>query len=251
MIIIKLYNIFLEEMMKKIVVLTGAGVSKESGLDTFRDANGIWAKYSMEEVCTPEGFKRNPQKLHEFYNKLRQDLPNVQPNAAHLALAELEKAIEQKKLNAELLVVTQNIDDLHERAGSKNLYHMHGELYKLWCRGCDAKIEWHQDCSTETPCPQCGQHKLRPDIVWFGEMPYYMDEIQSALLSCDIFVSIGTSGVVYPAAGFVQMASSAQAKTIELNLEPSAGTSLFNESRLGSATKLVPEFVEQVLKGEI
>lgn len=237
--------------MKKIVVLTGAGVSKESGLDTFRDANGIWAKYSMEEVCTPEGFKKNPQKLHEFYNKLRQDLPKVKPNAAHIALAELERAIEQKKLNAEILVITQNIDDLHERAGSKNLYHMHGELYKLWCRGCDAKIEWHQDCLTETACPQCGQHKLRPDIVWFGEMPYYMDEIQSALLSCDIFVSIGTSGVVYPAAGFVQMASSVQAKTIELNLEPSAGTSFFKESRLGPATKLVPELVEQLLKGEI
>lgn len=237
--------------MKKIVVLTGAGVSKESGLDTFRDANGIWAKYSMEEVCTPEGFKKNPPKLHEFYNKLRQDLPKVKPNAAHIALAELERAIEQKKLNAEILVITQNIDDLHERAGSKNLYHMHGELYKLWCRGCDAKIEWHQDCLTETACPQCGQHKLRPDIVWFGEMPYYMDEIQSALLSCDIFVSIGTSGVVYPAAGFVQMASSVQAKTIELNLEPSAGTSFFKESRLGPATKLVPELVEQLLKGAI
>ncbi|EUK18013.1 NAD-dependent deacylase [Commensalibacter papalotli (ex Servin-Garciduenas et al. 2014)] len=237
--------------MKKIVILTGAGVSKESGLDTFRDANGIWAKYSMEEVCTPEGFKRNPQKLHEFYNKLRNDLPNVQPNAAHIALAELEKAIEQKKIDAELIIITQNIDDLHERAGSKKLYHMHGELYKLWCRGCDAKIKWQHDCFIDTPCPHCGQQKLRPDIVWFGEMPYDMDKIQSALLSCDLFVSIGTSGVVYPAAGFVQMASSGHAKTVELNLEPSAGTTCFNESKLGPATQLVPQFVEQVLKDEI
>lgn len=234
--------------MKKIIILTGAGVSKESGLDTFRDANGIWAKYSMEEVCTPEGFKKDPKKLHEFYNTLRKELPNVQPNVAHIALAELEKAIKQNKIDAELLIITQNIDDLHERAGSKNLYHMHGELYQLWCRGCEAKIEWHQDCFIDTPCPHCGQHKLRPDIVWFGETPYYMDEIQTALLSCDVFVSIGTSGVVYPAAGFVQMASSVKARTIELNLEPSAGTSLFQESKLGAATKLVPEFVEQISK---
>ncbi|CAI3935225.1 NAD-dependent protein deacetylase [Commensalibacter communis] len=237
--------------MKKIVVLTGAGVSKESGLDTFRDANGIWAKYSMEEVCSPEGFQRNPQKLHEFYNELRQELPNVQPNQAHIALAELEQAIYQNQIDAELLVITQNIDDLHERAGSQHLYHMHGELYKLWCTACDAKIDWHHDCSIDTPCPYCGQHKLRPDIVWFGEMPYDMEEIQSALLSCDLFVSIGTSGVVYPAAGFVQMASSGHAKTIELNLEPSAGTSLFDESRLGPATQLVPQFVQQILAKEI
>ncbi|CAI3942800.1 NAD-dependent protein deacetylase [Commensalibacter communis] len=237
--------------MKKIVVLTGAGVSKESGLDTFRDANGIWAKYSMEDVCSPEGFQKNPQKLHEFYNRLRRDLPNVQPNEGHIALAELEKAIYEKKINAELLIITQNIDDLHERAGSKHLYHMHGELYKLWCTACNAKIEWCQDCLVNTPCPHCGQHKLRPDIVWFGEMPYDMEEIQSALLSCDLFVSIGTSGVVYPAAGFVQMASSAHAKTMELNLEPSAGTSLFDESRLGPATQLVPQFVQQILAKEI
>ncbi|MDI2112817.1 NAD-dependent deacylase [Commensalibacter nepenthis] len=237
--------------MKKIVVLTGAGVSKESGLDTFRDANGIWAKYNMEDVCTPEGFRRNPQKLHEFYNKLRQDLPNVHPNAAHIALAELGNAIERKQIEAQLTLITQNIDDLHERAGSKHPIHMHGDLYQLWCCGCDAKLEWHQACFIDTPCPSCGQNKLRPDIVWFGEMPYDMDKIQTALLSCDIFVSIGTSGVVYPAAGFVQMASSAHAKTIELNLEISAGTSLFNESFLGPATQLVPQFVEKLLKGEI
>ncbi|MDI2091352.1 NAD-dependent deacylase [Commensalibacter oyaizuii] len=234
--------------MQKIVVLTGAGVSKESGLDTFRDANGIWAKYSMEEVCTPRGFQRSPQKLHDFYNKLRQDLPTVKPNAAHIALADWERVIKERNLEVELLVVTQNIDDLHERAGSKNLYHMHGELYKLWCTACDMKITWNQNCFVDTPCPQCGQENLRPDIVWFGETPYHMDAIQKALLQCDLFISIGTSGEVYPAAGFVELAASANAKTIELNLEPSAGTSRFNESRLGPATQLVPEFVKSWLQ---
>lgn len=235
--------------MQKIVVLTGAGISQESGLDTFRDANGIWAKYSMEEVCTPEGFRRNPQKLHEFYNNLRRDLPNVQPNAAHFALADLEQATRDGRIDAEMVLVTQNIDDLHKRAGSKNLYAMHGELLKIWCTACDARIEWHKDCTTETPCPKCGKTALRPDIVWFGEMPYHMNAIEKALLECDLFISIGTSGVVYPAAGFVRLAAD-HARTIELNLESSAGTSLFNESRLGPATKLVPEFVQSLLNNK-
>lgn len=233
--------------MEKIVVLTGAGISQESGLDTFRDANGIWARYSMEEVCTPEGFKRNPKKLHGFYNKLRAELPEILPNAAHFALAKLEQAVHEKKIDAEFVLVTQNIDDLHERAGSQHIYPMHGELYKIWCTTCDQHIKWHDSCFPETLCPHCGHHTLRPDIVWFGEMPHYMREIEAALLECTLFVAIGTSGVVYPAAGFVNMVKG-RAKTIELNLEISRGTSKFDESRQGKATELVPELVTQLLQ---
>ncbi|CAK7193112.1 NAD-dependent protein deacylase [Commensalibacter sp. Nvir] len=235
--------------MKKIVILTGAGVSKESGLDTFRDANGIWSKYSMDEVCSPLGFQKNPQKVHEFYNRLRTDLPSVKPNNAHIALAELEKAIECKKIKAEFLLVTQNIDDLHEKAGSHNVIHMHGELNKVYCTACYLKTEWHTPCFVDTVCPQCGKTQLRPDIVWFGEMPYFMDEIQQALKSCTLFIAVGTSGVVYPAAGFVNLVPK-HARTVELNLEASLGTSRFNESYFGPATLLVPEFVNKILRDE-
>lgn len=233
--------------MEKIVVLTGAGISQESGLDTFRDTNGIWAKYSMDEVCTPEGFKRNPDRLDEFYNRLRADLPRFAPNAAHISLARLEKAICNHELDAELVLVTQNIDDLHERAGSRKIYHMHGELYKIWCTQCDRHMVWHDPCFPDTACPYCQRPSLRPDIVWFGEMPYYMEEIETALSDCTLFVAIGTSGVVYPAAGFVNRVRG-RAKTVELNLECSDGTSRFDISQQGKATQLVPEFVDYLFE---
>ncbi len=232
--------------MEKIVILTGSGISQESGLDTFRDVNGIWARYNIEEVCTLEGFYKNPKKLHEFYNKLRSDLPKFSPNAAHYALANLEQAIFKKEINAELVVITQNIDDLHERAGMHSLYHMHGELYKVWCMFCNKHMKWHKPCYPETACPYCSETSLRPDIVLFGELPYYMDRIEQRLGNCTLFVSIGTSGVVYPAAGFVKSVMG-RARTIELNLECSMGSSNFDESRQGQATELVSEFVHDLL----
>lgn len=229
-----------------IVILTGAGISKESGLDTFRDADGIWSKVRIEDVATPEAFARDPVKVHGFYNARRQSLlnPNVQPNAAHAALARLEQA-----WAGPVLLVTQNIDDLHERAGSTNLIHMHGEMLKVRCELCDASSPWREALSEDAACPNCGSvGGLRPDVVWFGEMPYQMDRIFAALARCALFVSIGTSGNVYPAAGFVQEARQvAGAHTVELNLEPSSGVTAFAEARHGPATEIVPAYVEELL----
>jgi len=229
-----------------IVILTGAGISKESGLDTFRDNDGIWAHVRIEDVATPEAFVRNPTRVQEFYNDRRNSLHDagVVPNAAHDALARLEK-----EWPGEVLLVTQNIDDLHERAGSTNLIHMHGELLKVRCEFCDALMEWHEDLFTSTPCPHCGRKSgLRPHVVWFGEMPLGMDNIYEKLDTCSLFVSIGTSGNVYPAAGFVQHVQyRGQAHSVELNLEPSQGASLFAETIYGSATEIVPAFVERIL----
>ncbi len=231
---------------RRIVVLTGAGISKESGLDTFRDADGIWARVSIEEVATPEAFARNPQRVHDFYNARRRGLadPEVGPNAAHLALARLEA-----EWPGEVLVVTQNIDDLHERAGSRNLIHMHGEILKARCRACGTASPWRDDMGAASVCPACGRDgALRVHVVWFGEMPFEMDRIYEALTTCDLFVSIGTSGSVYPAAGLVQEARlGGRAHTVELNLEPSEGAGLFHEARHGPASELVPAFVEEVL----
>ena len=230
-----------------IVVLTGAGISRESGLHTFRDADGIWATVRLEDVATPEAFARNPRRVQEFYNARRRGLldPAVQPNAAHRALAELER-----QWPGRVLVVTQNIDDLHERAGSRALLHMHGELTKMVCVHCRTVAGCRGDLSVEDVCPACSRKGgLRPDVVWFGEMPYHMERIQEALADCDLFVSIGTSGNVYPAAGFVAEAHGAGAHTVELNLEPSAGATLFAESRLGPATAVVPAFVRGLLAG--
>jgi len=229
-----------------IVILTGAGISKESGLDTFRDADGIWSKVSIEEVATPEAFARDPVKVHDFYNARRQSLLDaaVRPNAAHAALARLER-----DWPGATLLVTQNIDDLHERGGSINLIHMHGEMLKALCGHCDAVHPWRDTLSLETQCPRCGSAGgMRPDVVWFGEMPYEMERIYAALARCDLFVSIGTSGNVYPAAGFVQEARMvAGAHTVELNLEPSSGVTAFAEARHGPATEIVPAFVDEVL----
>jgi NAD-dependent deacetylase len=225
---------------QRIVVLTGAGISRESGLDTFRDAGGLWSQVRIEDVATPEAFARDPQRVHAFYNHRRAQLAGVQPNAAHLALAGLEQ-----HFAGEVLVVTQNVDDLHERAGSRNLLHMHGELLRARCTSCGARPNWHGDTGANVPCPSCGACALRPDVVWFGEMPRHMEEIEAALERCELFVSIGTSGTVYPAAGFVQRASG-HARTVELNLEPS-GSYLFDQSVVGPATQTVPGLVRDLL----
>jgi NAD-dependent deacetylase len=226
---------------RRIVILTGAGISRESGIHTFRDADGIWATVRIEDVCTPEAFARDPARVHAFYNARRAQLPQVEPNAAHRALARLEGEFE-----GELLIVTQNIDDLHERAGSRRLLHMHGALRRVRCTTCAATPDWDGPTDTATPCPNCGARTLRPDVVWFGETPLHMDSIEQALMACELFVSIGTSGTVYPAAGFVQMASG-HARTVELNLEPSLGWTQFDDSISGPATKLVPAFVDELL----
>jgi NAD-dependent deacetylase len=228
---------------ERIVILTGAGLSAESGLTTFRDPDGIWARYDYREVATPEGFARNPDLVHEFYNARRRALGSVAPNAAHLALARLEC-----EHGGEVLTVTQNVDNLHEAAGSAHLIHMHGELLKVLCAGCGQRFSWETDLSVATPCPGCGATGgMRPDVVWFGEMPYEMERIYAALARCDLFLSIGTSGHVYPAAGFVAEASAAGAWTVELNLEPSAGASLFAETIHGRASEIVPAYVARLL----
>lgn len=232
--------------MHRILILTGAGISKESGLETFRDADGIWSKVALEDVATPEAFARDPQRVQDFYNARRRALrtSKVMPNAAHQALAQLER-----DWPGELLVVTQNIDDLHERAGTRHLIHMHGELLKARCVACGGVIRWHDDLTDESICPGCrSAGGLRPHVVWFGEIPLAMDSIAEAVETCDLFASIGTSGTVYPAAGFVQEARRAGAHTVELNLEPSEGHSLFAERVNGPATEIVPAFVDELLR---
>jgi NAD-dependent deacetylase len=226
-----------------IVVLTGAGVSAESGLATFRGPDGLWEGHRVEDVATPEAFVRDPALVHAFYDTRRARLGTVKPNAAHEALARLDA-----QWPGELLLVTQNVDDLHERAGSKRLVHMHGELTRGWCLACNQRFAWHGPMGERAACPSCDSvGMVRPDIVWFGEMPYEMERIDAALQRCDLFVSIGTSGAVYPAAGFVQTARYYGGKTLEMNLEPSLGSYMFTESRIGRAGDLVPRWVEQVL----
>ncbi len=228
----------------KVVVLTGAGVSAESGVPTFRDAHGLWEGHRLEEVATPEAFDRQPSVVHRFYDARRAALALVEPNAAHRALAELEAV-----LGRDLLVVTQNIDDLHERAGSARVLHMHGELRSALCRSCQRRTRWDHDLGDYPPCPGCGLCELRPDVVWFGEVPHGLDRINVSLATADLFVSIGTSGAVYPAAGFVQAAAAYGVRTLELNLQPSEGSDLFDENRHGPAGTLVPQWVTEVLSG--
>lgn len=228
----------------RIVILTGAGISKESGLSTFRDADGIWSKVRIEDVATPEAFARDPARVHEFYNARRERLlAGVAPNAAHRALARLEA-----EWPGEMLLVTQNIDDLHERAGSRNLVHMHGEILKGRCTACAAVSDWRGPMNLESLCPGCGAAgRMRVHVVWFGEMPLEMERIYAALAACHLFVSIGTSGSVYPAAGFVQEARFAGARTVELNLERSEGAHLFEAGRYGPASEIVPAYVDALL----
>jgi NAD-dependent deacetylase len=230
--------------LRNIVILTGAGVSAESGLATFRGSDGLWEGHRVEDVATPEAFERNPALVQAFYDARRARLNEVVPNAAHEALTRLDA-----EWTGDLLIVTQNVDDLHERAGAKRLLHMHGELRSAWCLACDARMRWEADLGDHPPCPYCGAAgRMRPDIVWFGEMPYDMDRIDRALMGADLFVSIGTSGNVYPAAGFVQTARYVGAKTLEMNLEPSLGSFLFDESRTGPASALVPAWVAEMLE---
>ncbi len=229
--------------IRNIFVLTGAGVSAESGLATFRGTDGLWEGHRVEDVATPDAFRRDPGLVHTFYNARRAQLDTVQPNAAHQALAQLDS-----HWPGELLLVTQNVDDLHERAGSRRLIHMHGENKKCLCLACAQRFPWDGPMSEESICPICGvSGGLRPDIVWFGEMPYDLDRIDDAIRRCDLFVSIGTSGAVYPAAGFVQSARHSGARTLEMNLEPSAASFFFEESRVGKAGELVPAWVADIL----
>ena len=228
---------------RNIVILTGAGVSAESGLATFRGPDGLWEGHRVEDVCTPEAYRRDPALVHAFYDARRAKLDTVAPNAAHEALARLDA-----EWPGELLLVTQNVDDLHERAGSRRLLHMHGELNSGWCLSCGQRFGWEGAMGEAATCPSCGARgHVRPDIVWFGEMPYAMERIDEALRTCDLFVSIGTSGAVYPAAGFVQTARYCGARTLEMNLEPSQGSVFFHESRIGKAGELVPAWVEEML----
>jgi NAD-dependent deacetylase len=231
--------------MASIVVLTGAGISKESGLDTFRDADGIWSRVRLEDVATPDAFRRDRAKVQGFYNARRRALQNpaVQPNAAHLALARLER-----EWRGEMLLVTQNIDDLHERAGSRRLIHMHGEMLKARCTACAEVAPAAADLDESSRCAACDSTgRMRPHVVWFGEMPLEMERIYAALAECALFVSIGTSGTVYPAANFVNAAREAGAHTVELNLEPSTGVGCFHQAIHGPAGTVVPSFVDRLL----
>lgn len=228
--------------MASIVILTGAGISAESGLGTFRDKDGLWTRYDLNEVATPEGFARNPALVHEFYNARRKNAREASPNAAHEALARLEE-----EHPGEVLIVTQNVDDLHERAGSKAVWHMHGELTRALCADCGNRWQAPLVMAPEDPCPACKAPRTRPDIVWFGEMPYRMDAIWDVLRDAALFVSIGTSGTVYPAAAFAQDAARAGAETLELNLEPSEISMDFHSSRYGPASEIVPQWVDEHL----
>lgn len=235
----------LEGHKPKIVILTGAGISAESGIKTFRDSHGLWESHSIEEVATPEGFARNPDLVYRFYTQRRAQLLSgeVSANQAHFALAKLEQHWGDK-----LIIVTQNVDNLHEQGGSKNVLHMHGELLSAKCCRTGERAVGLHTLNAQSRCLCCQpSSSMRPDIVWFGEMPYHMPTIEEHLYSCDIFVSIGTSGSVYPAAGFVAAASQFGAYTIELNLEPSEGASQFDEQHSGAASALVPRFVERLI----
>ncbi|HEX7738620.1 MAG TPA: Sir2 family NAD+-dependent deacetylase [Marmoricola sp.] len=229
-------------MPGKVVVLTGAGISAESGLKTFRDSDGLWEGHRPEDVATPEAFDADPEMVQRFYDERRAQLATVEPNAAHRALAELEHA-----LGDDFLLVTQNVDDLHERAGSRRVLHMHGQLKSALCIECGETTHWTGTLIDEPACTVCGMRALRPDVVWFGEIPYGLDEIDMALRRCRLFVSIGTSGNVYPAAGFAAFAKAVGAHTVELNLEPSLGADSFVEHHHGPAGTVVPEWVRSYL----
>jgi NAD-dependent deacetylase len=232
----------------KLFVLTGAGISAESGLGTFRDKGGLWTRFDPMKLATPEAFARNPATVQAFYNARRRNLLEAQPNPAHFALARLKAALEAR--GDELVLVTQNVDDLHERAGSRRVIHMHGELLKARCVACGSVAPWTGDLGAGEACPRChGAGTLRPDVVWCGEMPMHTEAIEAALASADLFVAIGTSGSVYPAAGFVQEARSLGIPTCELNLEPSDNAQIFDERRYGAATTIVPAWAEEVLNG--
>ena len=237
----------------RITVLTGAGISAESGIRTFRDTGGLWETHSIHDVATPEAFARDPALVHSFYNARRAALPEVEPNPAHTALGKLQRELPAR--GGRLTLVTQNVDDLHERGGASDVIHMHGVLDRMKCGACGERWSWTSDADTTITCPRCmaqlpSSDPLavpRPDIVWFGEMPYAMDSIERAVVGSDLFVSIGTSGEVYPAAGYVALAKANGIRTMEINLEPSANSGLFDEQRIGLAGTLVPLWVEELL----
>ncbi|NTS76002.1 NAD-dependent protein deacylase [Catenovulum sp. SM1970] len=227
-----------------IVILTGAGISAESGIQTFRASDGLWEEHRIEDVATPEGFHKDPKLVHQFYNARRAQLKHsdIKPNQAHLALAELAQLKHVK-----VTLVTQNVDNLHERGGSEDVIHMHGELIKAFCHFCGHLFETTNNLTFDQTCQHCKRKfGIRPDIVWFGEMPKFMQQIESALYQADIFVAIGTSGQVYPAAGFVDLANQFGAKTVEINLEPSGSNHLFQQSYIGPASEQVPLFVDDI-----
>ncbi|MFK7978152.1 MAG: NAD-dependent deacylase [Halioglobus sp.] len=229
--------------IQRMVILTGAGVSAESGLATFRDSDGLWEKHDPMEIATPEAFARDPALVYHFYNARRNQLESVAPNIAHEALARL-----QREFDGEVFLVTQNVDDLHERGGSEQVCHMHGELRSVLCTHCAQAMSSEHDYDDSTVCPRCSvAGGLRPDIVWFGEVPYFMDAIEKQLASCDLFVAVGTSGVVYPAAGFVQAARQAGALAIEVNKEASEVAGYFHEQYIGPASVEVPRLVDALL----
>ena len=239
-------QLLLAMKFERVVVLTGAGISAESGIKTFRDSNGLWENHAIEDVATPEGFARNPQLVYDFYNARRKQLlsPDVTPNKAHIALANVASRFAER-----FVLITQNVDNLHERAGSTDVLHMHGELQRARCVRSGKTIATTGDIDGHHHCTCCHPSQaLRPDIVWFGETPQYMSQIEAALCQCDIFVSIGTSGNVYPAAGFVELAKNHGAHTVELNLEPSAGKNNFAEHHYGLASVIVPQFFNASMK---
>lgn len=227
-----------------IVILSGAGISAESGLATFRSADGLWNNHRVEDVATVEAFARNPDYVHDFYNQMRPELLAAKPNAAHLAISEL-----QKKYNANISIVTQNIDTLHEKAGNKNVFHIHGQINQIVCLNCGHVFETWGDVSSEDTCPHCNiRAMLKPNIVFFGENLLYMDKVEQLLNSCDLFISVGTSGVVYPAAGFVQIAKYHGANTVELNLEDTSNNYLFDRHIFGKAGTTLPTFIDELIK---
>lgn len=230
----------------KIAVLTGAGISAESGIPVFRSEDGLWEKHRIEDVAMYEGFIRNKPLVHNFYNNMRQSVKSKVPNQGHLALTRLQAEIEKK--GGKVTIITQNIDDLHEKAGSHDIIHMHGELNKLWCEYCDKRIDFLENSSTDTKCPHCGHAAMRPDIVWFGEVPYRMDEIEQCLTNCDLFLAVGTSGVVYPAAGFVRICRHVGTPCVEFNLEPSAVQSSFTHAFYGKASHTLDAFTSYLLE---
>ncbi len=229
--------------MEKIVILTGAGISAESGLGTFRDEGGLWSQHRIEDVATPEGFARDPALVQGFYNARRAQAAGARPNAAHEALARL-----QRDWPGEVVIVTQNVDALHEAGGADGVLHMHGTLSGALCGACGHRWVAPEEMAVGEPCPACARPAARPDVVWFGEMPYYMDEIFAHLSGAGIFAAIGTSGQVYPAAGFVEEARQAGAHCVEMSLEPSAVVTRFHETRQGRATETVPAWVAELLE---
>ena len=233
-------------MKKKIFVLSGAGVSKESGIKTFRESDGLWENYKIEDVCTPQAFLTNPELVNNFYNDRKKQMndPKIKPNNAHIFISKLEE-----KFFNNFMLVTQNIDNLHEKAGSKKVYHMHGSLEKKICMLCNYTSRFDKDISTEQICENCNEKgKVRVDVVWFGEMPKYLDKIYDFLEKVDIFISVGTSSLVYPAAGFIDYVKlrNKNAKLIEFNIEKTSKSILFDQVYIGKASTTIPKFVNSL-----